>query len=344
MEKIYILILNWNGWKDTVECLESVCRIDYPDYQVVVCDNGSSDNSIEHIKAWADGKSGAPAVHKGRPLYKLSNPPVLKPLSYTEYSRTQTENNCKAANKDSRLVLIRTGANLGFAGGNNVGIRYAISNGADYVWLLNNDTVVAPDALTALVKTAESSSEIGITGSKIYHYNDPRRLWYAGGFWRNTLWRPTHRGANRVDSPEFSEIREVDYASGCSLLIKAQTIRAIGLMQEEFFLYWEETDWNATALEKGWRVVYSPASKVWHKISASVKDDRFVTNYYMRRNSLLFYQRHSPFRLFILFPWLVLLMFAYFLTGRQDIAKGFYRGILDFLSRSFGPLRDTIHV
>lgn len=125
--KVYVIILNWNGWEDTIECLESVFRNIYPSYTVIVCDNGSHDGSLERIKLWAEGKLDV-LVPSHNPLRPLSYPPVIKPIPYIEYYREDAE---KGGINDGKipLVLIQTGGNLGFAGGNNVGLRYILARG-----------------------------------------------------------------------------------------------------------------------------------------------------------------------------------------------------------------------
>ena len=146
--KVAIIILNWNGWEDTIECLESVFRISYPNHKVIVVDNGSTDSSMEKIKNWADGKlevlTPGPAHH----LYHLSHPPVKKPIPYVYYTREEAEKGGNFTIEEKitlpyPLILIQTDENLGFAGGNNVGIKYTLCNkNIDYLLLLNNDIVV----------------------------------------------------------------------------------------------------------------------------------------------------------------------------------------------------------
>jgi len=166
--KVYIIILNYNNWADTIECLESVLRNDYPNYQVIVVDNNSSNNSMEYIKAWAEGKLDV-WVNPKHPLRYLSFPPVKKPIPYVHYTREEAENGGNKFLEDKLkenlpegittkypMIFIQTGENLGFAGGNNVGIRYAFSkNDFEYIWFLNNDTVIEKDALFKLVQKFE---------------------------------------------------------------------------------------------------------------------------------------------------------------------------------------------
>src|ERR1035438_3867545 len=141
-----IIILNWNGWKDTIECLESVFRLDYPDFRVIVCDNNSHNDSLDKIKAWADGR--LPASQSNPELAYLTSPAVPKPIPYRELNREESESG--GAFYDARLVLIQNGLNLGFAGGTNVGLRYALGDkSCGFFWMLNNDTVVDSGALRA---------------------------------------------------------------------------------------------------------------------------------------------------------------------------------------------------
>src|SRR5271170_2058279 len=145
---VYVILLNWNGWRDTIECLESVFRLDHQRITVILCDNASSDKSMEKIEDWASGRIAASC--SSADLARLVLPPIPKPIS-CDYVRTSRAGTASPS-PDVRLVLIQTGANLGFAGGNNVGIRYALSrDDCDYVWLLNNDTVVEPNSLSAML-------------------------------------------------------------------------------------------------------------------------------------------------------------------------------------------------
>lgn len=285
----YIIILNWNGWKDTVECVESCRQLSYQHFRILLVDNGSTDGSEGILrKRFPD------------------------------------------------IEFIQTGDNLGFAGGNNVGIRYALENHADFVWLLNNDTLVQPAALSALIETAELDSRAGIIGSKILIDSRPQYIWFAGGFWSFSKSLLTIRGENEKDSGQYERRAEVDFITGCSLLIRAFTIRDIGLLDERYFLYWEDTDWNAKARERGWKIFYSPQSVIQHKVSSSfdIKTDQQA--YYYLRNKLLFYEQHFP----AMFP--VALLFALFgslrfaVQGKTHFTKGYLYGFKDYCLRRFG--------
>lgn len=243
---IYIVVLNWNGWKDTLDCLASLAKLDYPRYEVVVVDNGSTDGSEEKIR------DAYPSV-----------------------------------------TVLQTGANLGFAGGNNVGIRYAMEQGADYVWLLNNDTVVDREALKALVTEAESGDAVGMVGSKILYHDAPGRIWFAGGEVNTRTGRTRHAGMNEVDSIRWNAPRDVDYASGCSMLVSRGIVEDIGLMDEIFFMYFEDLDWCARARNSGWRIRYQPKSQVWHKVSQSSRFRSSNMRYQFSRSSIFYARKHG---------------------------------------------------
>lgn len=289
--KVYVLLLNWRGWRDTLECLESVFRQDYPHYRVVVCDNDSGDGSLERIAAWARGEREAPSPEG--PLGALSSPPVRKPIRCVELTREEAE---AGGGGDAPLVLVQTGGNLGYAGGNNVGLRYALARGdAPYVWLVNNDTVVDPGALLSMVRTAEEGDRVGMVGSRLLHYDRPDRIQAVGGG-KVVPWQGLTRylGAEETDSARWSEPVELDYVTGASLLVRTALVETVGELDERYFLYSEEVDWCLRSRKRGWRLVYSPGSAVWHKGGKSVGYGSAVHDYYGTRSMLLLVRRFYP--------------------------------------------------
>jgi GT2 family glycosyltransferase len=290
---VYILILNWNGYRDTIDCVESCFRLSYPNFKILVVDNGSTDGSETVLR-----------------------------------------------DRFPQVEIMQTGRNLGFAGGNNVGIRHAVENGADYVWLLNNDTVVAADSLTELVDAA-AGSRVGVVGSKIYYHDDPDTLWFAGGWINYKTSNCGHIGQLEKDNAEHDVAREVDYITGCSLMISDEAIKCVGVMDERFFLLFEEVDWNVRVREHGYKIVYVPTSIIWHKISRSLGEYSQMYYYYMFRNSLLFLFKHQkkylPTALFTRFREIRRL----YRIGQREKIRFALMGILDFLKGNFYELRDT---
>jgi GT2 family glycosyltransferase len=209
---VCIVTLNWRGADDTLACVASLRRLAYPNYRILVLDNGSGDDSVTRIgEACPD------------------------------------------------LDLVETGANLGFAGGCNVGIRCALALGADYVWLLNSDARVEPQALTAMVALAEADAGVGAVGSLICDRANPERiLAWGGGRVDLRFGRPSHTVAPVADA-------ELDYLTGASLLLRGRALEAVGLFDEGYFLYWEETDLCYRLRAGGWRLAVAPGSRVLHR-------------------------------------------------------------------------------
>jgi len=300
-DKVYIILLNWNGWGDTIECLESVFRNSHPHYQVVVCDNLSHDGSWEQLQDWANGLLVSPAAEN--PILRVHTvPPVPKPISYVTYSRSAAENGGDAGAAAARLILIQTGGNLGYSGGNNVGLRYALArDDFAYVWLLNNDTVVTPAALTALVTRLQERKEAGICGSTLLYYDEPEVVQVRGGVsynrWFATM-RPLANG-QWVDAPfDLHEIeRGMGYPTGASMLVTRDFLRTVGLLSESYFLYYEELDWVTRARGR-FAMAYSAESVVYHKEGRSVQaisNDLFHhADYYAHRNRLRYTRKYFP--------------------------------------------------
>ncbi|MGC8654645.1 MAG: glycosyltransferase family 2 protein [Candidatus Kryptoniota bacterium] len=167
------------------------------------------------------------------------------------------------------VKIIVNQANLRFAGGNNVGIDHAMANGADYVLLLNNDTIVDPDFLSKLVQAANDNPDVGILGPKIYYYNNPKMIWFAGGAidWRSG-WTH-HIGIHEIDTGQYNRITETDYITGCCMLVKRNVIERIGKLDESYVMYGEDVDWCIRASRAGFKLLYVPSSIIWHKVSAS---------------------------------------------------------------------------
>ncbi len=229
---VAIIIINYNNWQDTIECLESLIHITYPLYQIIVVDNHSANDSIFHLIQWAEGNLCHWSPSQSLLKY-LTIPPKEKPIPYRIY-RCQTHKDGQKINFGShsvsavlssyeqpRLVIIESDRNGGFAAGNNIGIHHALQQGYEYFLLLNNDTVVSRDFLQPLVKTIQENREIGIVGGKIMNYWKPDLIWAAGGG-KITDWTSAihHIGNNEKDGPKYSHRFDCDYITGCLLLTK----------------------------------------------------------------------------------------------------------------------------
>lgn len=308
--RVCVCILNWNGWRDTLACLESVLRSDHPAFQVVVVDNGSDDDSVERIQRWAEGELPTDP-DPSHPLAALVEPPVAKPVAWAGYTADAIEHLPPGAAADVPLVLISSPRNQGFAAGMNLGLRYALRVGAfDYVWLLNNDTVVPPDSLSHLVAKLAREPQLGMCGSTLLFYDDPDCVQALGGF-RYNVWLgiPTPIG----QSLRFADAAPIDEAAiertmygiqGASVFARLEFVRQVGLLSEEYHLYFEEQDWAARARARGFRIGYAAQSIVYHKEGRSTggnsqrREQRSATaDFYQLRSRLLFTRRFYPYAL-----------------------------------------------
>ncbi len=282
MAKVHVIILNWNGWKDTIQCLESVLRSDFPDFCTVVCDNRSSDDSLEKIQQWAEGKLPVDDTINDK-LKPFISPPLEKPIPYVLYQQTDAENGGTDADQHIPLVLIQNESNAGFSAGNNPGIRLALHKKADYIWLLNNDTIVTPNTLKEMVYRIQSNKSFGLVGAIIYYTANPSKIqMYGGGKITPFL---------GLDRPVFSP-GKIHYISGTSLLIKRETIEQTGLLDEGFFFFWEDVDFSKRALEKGWDLAVSTNATVYHKFSASVVGRSLKADLYKAASLTRYFKKH----------------------------------------------------
>lgn len=264
MPKVFIIVLNFNGREDTLECLESLAKLRVKDYELktVVVDNGSTDGSVEAIRKFKEAS------------------------------------------------LIENKNNLGFAEGNNVGIRFALDEGANFILVLNNDTVVDKNLVVELLKAARVHKKAGILGPKIYfasgfEYHQSRYkekdlgkvIWCAGGKidWANLLF--SHRGVDEVDAGQYDEAEETDFVSGCAMLVRREVFERVGLFEKKYFAYLEDTDLCLRAKKEGFQLLYVPTAFLWHKVArTSGGIGSPIHDYYLTRNRLLFGWRYASLR------------------------------------------------
>ncbi|HEV3270533.1 MAG TPA: glycosyltransferase family 2 protein [Candidatus Rhabdochlamydia sp.] len=194
-----------------------------------------------------------------------------------------------------KVTLLSMPENLGYAEGNNQGIAYAIKHDCAYALLLNNDTVIAKDLLTHFVQTAQTHPKAGCLGAKIFFYDEPITLWHAGGFLHSKTLRLYHKGYKEIDlANEYNSTAEIEYACGCAIFVTKEAIETVGFLSKEFFLIWEEVDWCWRIRKAGYRCLFVPQARVWHKISCSFQGRGALWHYFYFRNRLVFLQRHLP--------------------------------------------------
>ncbi|WP_018410778.1 glycosyltransferase family 2 protein [Methyloversatilis thermotolerans] len=283
---VAIVVLNWNGWTDTVECLESLTVLNHRSFCVIVVDNASTDDSVARISGWADqsGRTGRFTVLDEGAMATFSH---------------------RLGHLD--VVLVRAAVNGGYARGNNLGLRLGMQCGAKYLWILNNDTAVHPDALVALEKVATEDASIGIVGSVLVYYDDRTRIQAYGGA---TFNKYTARGDQIAQGQPFDSAtlasfsgEQPAYISGASLFVPARFVEEVGLMEEHYFLYYEEIDWAVRASGR-WRQAIASESVVYHKeggtIGTSTRSSRSrLSQYYLNRNLVVFYRKFFPWLAFV---------------------------------------------
>lgn len=297
---VYVVVLNWNQPTLTASCVRSLLALDYPDYTIVVVDNGSQDRSAEKL--------------------------------YAEFG--------------DRIDVIVNPTNLGFSGGNNVGIRHALLRGADYVVLLNNDTVATdPSLIRTLVSALRDDATIGLACPTIWYADRPELPWYAGA--RFSMWRG---GGSHLQEPVLSD-HPVDtgYATGCCVIASRRFIEQVGLLDEAFFLYQEDVDWSLRAKEAGFRVVHVPNAHLMHQVSASTSAKRGQgtysppTIYYKYRNRILLVRNHGNFcHKYLIWSFLIVTdvlihAAAYIARHRFNKLHAMINGIKDGVTGKGGP-------
>lgn len=273
---IFIVVLNWRGADDTIVCLQSLLGLQGVEFQIAVCDNASADGSYERIREWLVAQEDRHEYLGRHPLRELT--------------RQEAEQFTPSAQKG--IFLIQTGANLGYSGGNNVGIRLALAHPqTEFVWLLNNDTEVEPDSLLRLVERCRARPEIGICGSKLVYHHDRSQIQGLGGLFNPWLAASLHYKINQSSAMVYQDDeveRHIDYVIGASLFLRASLLRDIGLLEERYFLYFEEIDLARRARGK-YAIGMATASVVYHKEGASTEGGRgLLADFYVLRNRLVY--------------------------------------------------------
>jgi GT2 family glycosyltransferase len=346
LPRVHVLLVNYNGWRDTLECLESIFRLDYPDVRVIVCDNGSSDGSIERIQAWAKGTEAATLGRVAAP-HTVHDTSVRKPIHCVLGDRAQAEGGT-LRDVDAQLVLVRLGENLGFTGGNNVGLRYVQAGneaGGGLVWILNNDTVVESSALREMVVRLTEDSALGAIGATVFWYDRPDSVQVAGGG-RLSRWSGFTKVA-RVQSGARSESMRFDFISGACMLIRLDVLRQVGLLDERYFMYSEEVDWCLRMRQVGMELGYAPQARVWHKGEGSIQRHSDRRDYHTVRSALLLIHKFEPGRLPVAVAWSITRCLIPKLVRRQwRRARPVMTAYRDFFSavsagRTSDPSRST---
>jgi len=275
--KVACVLINWNGWQDTVECLDALGQCSYANLNVIVVDNGSTNDSVARIRA-----------------------------AYPD------------------ILLLESAKNLGFASGNNIGIRYALTKSADYIWLLNNDTKPAPDALSALIAKALTNPAIGAVASICYYAHAPEIVQSWAGA-RVNLWIGYARNSTKPQNDDWFQA-----LYGASILLACTAMQDVGLLDEGFFHYWEETELCLRLRKGGWQLVAAPDSRVLHKVAASTGGNRIVLDRYFTASGLRILRLHSPVPRLAIFLFLTIRIVRRLIRFQFSQFKSVRAGIRDY--------------
>ena len=305
--KVSIIILNWNNWRDTIECLESLYKINYPNFDVIVVDNGSMDDSIERIKEYCEGDLKVESK-----FFKYD--PRNKPIRVFRITEDNAKRNSfdlqsyESCEVKRRMILIKNKKNYGFAGGSNIGIRFSLEVlNPEYILLLNNDTVVPQDFLEELVKVARDE-RVGIVGPKIYYYDYNGRsdvISFTGEdiiSWRG---KGLRYGSREIDRGQWDRPFEPDKIEGSCMLVKKEVFKKIGFFDKGYFFSYEEADFCIRAKKAGFKIKYCPTARIWHKVSASIGRESPMKIYFLTKNRMIFVRKNFPSQLWKHFLYIV---------------------------------------
>lgn len=333
---VALVVLNWNGWENTIECLESLYKIDYPNYKIILVDNASKDDSIEKIKDYCEGKIVTESLYVE---YSDKNKPInINEIDYNGDIELMSDESVINDSDEPGLIFIKNDKNYGFAEGNNIAIEYAMKQlDPGYVLLLNNDTVVDEKFLDELIDAASRGENIGFVGPKIYYYTPDEIsniISFAGGYLNINSCQPQPRGVDELDHGQFDVEDNVDYLEGSCLLVKGELINDVGLLDPDYFTYWEETDWCLRGQRAGYDSVYAPRLIIYHKGRASDLGSNSI--YYMIKNRFLFTQKNqdiipvfkSSLYYFGYYFWIILFSVAV-LHRDKDKCRSLLRGTYD---------------
>jgi GT2 family glycosyltransferase len=296
---VCIIVLNWNNYRDTLECLESLYQVDYSNYCVIVVDNASTNDSIQELLLYARGN-----ITIKSKFFECGSGVRPKNVMTCMREEITKENNGRhfmpASPLDRKMILLKNEKNYGFAEGNNIAIRFAMNIfEPQYILLLNNDVVVDKAFLAELVEVAERERKIGIVGPRIYYYDFFGRsdvIDFAGEdivLWKG---RGVRHKSVEIHGGRHDRAEVVDKINGACMLVKKEVIEKVGLLDPAFFMYWEETDFCFRAKRKGYKSVYVSTSKIWHKGASSksgIYDFGRDKIYFMTRNRFLFVKRNA---------------------------------------------------
>ncbi len=315
-DKVSIVIVNWNNYKDTIECLKSLLKLQYKKYKIIIVDNNSMDNSVENLCQYC--------IKDNVKFFVINN---------NEIDNDTWQNN--------KIIIYKNDRNSGFAGGTNIGIKLSQQFNMEYTWLLNNDTEVEKDVLDKLLQYSLEYKNAIIGAKLIYYYNNNIIQSIGGSLKIKDMITGKSYGNNVKDSEEYNLVYEPDYINGASMFMPSRLFEEIGYFDEKFFLYWEETDLCFRAKNKNWKMVYCPEAKIMHKEGGTTNKVKYLPLYYYTRNCLYFYKKNNIKGLSFM------LVFGYLFKVIKRIIKFKFdeinyinKAYVDFLKNRFGRIEN----
>ncbi len=288
--KIAIVIVNYNGSNDTIECINSIKKSNYKNILIIVIDNNSDERCRNILR-----------------LYNQQNKDVI--IQYSD-------------------------CNNGFSGGNNIGTEEALKHDVDYICFINNDTVVDSNFLINLVPKLNETS--AFTG-KILYYNDPHKIWFAGGRYIPCKGTTVHLGNNCLDNEYHSSEQSINFITGCYFVVSKKIVEKVGLWPERYFLYGEDCSYSLRIIKNGFKLIYVPNSVIYHKVSSSTKILSSLSSYYVIRNRFLVIKEHLKGICKISAYFFSLLVCLKGVINKEYSYTVVWEAIHDFTAGRFGP-------
>ncbi len=343
---VSIIILNWNGWKDTIECLETVLKSSYPAYHIILVDNCSADDSVKNIIKWAAGEQ---PWHISSNFPELVFPEQSKPIPmyrYTIPGSGITEESSEENLQHGTILLVENQQNIGFAAGNNLGMEIGKKLfDSKYIYLLNNDTVIEPQTMRILVDSLQGDSRIGAVTSAIYHYSDADRIVNLGG---KLLWWGTQK---YHESRQGTRLRRVTFSTGCSLMIRREVIDTYGPLSDLFFFGEEDFEFSLRLRKNGIRMACAPQSKIYHKESVSSQKlyNRVIKKKFIHIFNRFIDMKHLyPLPVYVVWRWLVIVLYFFWLIFKHGEKAGtalkFSRALRRYTHKFHDARKSTIDI
>jgi GT2 family glycosyltransferase len=316
---VSVIILNWNGWKDTLECLESLYQINYPNYNVILVDNHSQDQSLNKIRQYCQGQI---PVETKFVKYRENNKPIkIREITNQQTRKAEPVQYIVQSGDSSKpgLTLLKNDANYGFARGNNIAINYTLkAHNPDYIFLLNNDIVVDPDFLDKLIDSSQNDPEIAVTGPLIYYYDFKGRtdvVANLGGKVNLSKYPGYYDLSDNYSIDDFyGDMLECDWISGAALLLKIKN-SPIKHLNEKLFFGCEDIDLALNLKEYGYKSVLVKDAYLWHKegVSRRKRSSEGVKRALMEIRSNLTFLKSQQNHFYLYLPLYLLQIFVLYI-------------------------------